>query len=187
MTRPRDIDRADFDEASQHLSRSCAAPNCAEAGMYRAPMSRDQPRNYYWFCLEHVRAYNHAWDFYKGMNENQIEAERRKDAVWRRPSWRLGGRRGFMADGAGPQFQDTFGLFEGASEQRNHRRATSPEAEALAVLGLGTAADPPTVKLRYISLVKKLHPDRNGDNPKSEERLKRVNQAYATLKKSFTP
>jgi len=23
---------------------------------------------YYWFCLEHVREYNQAWDYFKGMN-----------------------------------------------------------------------------------------------------------------------
>ena len=50
-------------------------PGCPHAGEYRAPKSRAQLNDYWWFCLEHVRAYNAAWDFYRGMSPAEIEAE----------------------------------------------------------------------------------------------------------------
>ena len=39
------------------------------------------------------------------------------------------------------------------------------------------------LKSRYKELVKRLHPDANGGNRAAEEKLKDINQAYATLKK----
>ena len=59
-------------------------------GEYRAPKSRNTLRDYWWFCLEHVRAYNGSWDYYKGMTPAQMEQELRADTAWGRPSWPLG-------------------------------------------------------------------------------------------------
>jgi hypothetical protein len=65
-------------------------PGCGAQGEYRAPKSRQNLQEYWWFCLEHVRAYNGSWDFYKGMSPGQIEAQLRADTAWQRPSWPLG-------------------------------------------------------------------------------------------------
>jgi len=65
-------------------------PSCTAAGGYRAPKSRTSLNEYHWFCLEHVRAYNASWDFYKGMTPSQIEAQTRSDTGWQRPTWPLG-------------------------------------------------------------------------------------------------
>src|ERR1700710_2796242 len=70
--------------------RLCDFPTCACAGEYRAPKSRTSLNEYWWYCLEHVRAYNAKWDFYKGMTAGQIEAETRMDTGWQRPTWPLG-------------------------------------------------------------------------------------------------
>jgi curved DNA-binding protein CbpA len=42
------------------------------------------------------------------------------------------------------------------------------------------------LKARYKELVKRFHPDANGGDKAAEERLKLVNQAYATLKNSVS-
>ena len=69
---------------------NCDMPGCGAPGEYRAPKSRSHLTEYWWFCLEHVRAYNAAWDFYKGMSPGEIEAQLRADTAWQRPSWPLG-------------------------------------------------------------------------------------------------
>ncbi len=74
--------------------RLCDHPGCECGGDFRAPRSRLELDRYYWFCLEHVRAYNLAWNYYAGMSEPEIEAEIRRDTVWQRPSWKLGERHG---------------------------------------------------------------------------------------------
>jgi hypothetical protein len=65
-------------------------PSCGAAGEYRAPKSRKALNEYWWFCLEHVRAYNGSWDYYKGMSPGEIEAQLRSDTAWQRPTWPLG-------------------------------------------------------------------------------------------------
>ena len=65
-------------------------PGCGAPGEYRAPKSRNQLHDYWWFCLEHVRGYNAAWDYYKGMSPGEIEAQLRADTSWQRPTWPLG-------------------------------------------------------------------------------------------------
>src|SRR4051794_9534984 len=70
--------------------RMCDIPGCTEAGEFRAPKSRSQLNDYHWFCLDHVRAYNAGWDFYKGMSPAEVEAQLRADTGWQRPTWPLG-------------------------------------------------------------------------------------------------
>ena len=166
--------------------RLCAAPDCLEPGRYRAPLSPQRPSDYQWLCLEHVRQFNASWDAFRGLGEAEIERQRRNDAVWQRPSWPFAGSRERAA--AGPEsFADPFGFFrQGRAESRPQPPASAQE-RALAVLGLGCEATFECVKTRYKELVKKLHPDANGRDRDAEERLKAVNQAYTTLKSSFTP
>jgi hypothetical protein len=73
-------------------------PGCANAGEFRAPKSRETLNDYWWFCLEHVRAYNAGWDFYKGMSAGQIETQLRQDTGWQRPTWPLGSLGGGALD-----------------------------------------------------------------------------------------
>ncbi|MFQ5776105.1 MAG: J domain-containing protein [Kiloniellaceae bacterium] len=166
-------------------ARGCQHPGCREAGEYRAPVSRERLNEYYWFCLEHVREYNQAWDYFAGMSEAEIEQQRRADTVWQRPSWPLGrfGERG--AYGARVRMRDGFGFFAEDEAGRRAPRPMTEEQKALVVLDLEEPVTFDDVRARYKTLVKKLHPDANGGDREAEERLKSVNQAYAALKVSF--
>jgi len=161
--------------------RRCDHPGCDQTADYRAPRSRDRLNDYYWFCLDHVRAYNSAWDYYAGMPPEEIEAELRRDSTWQRPTWPLG------RQGAPRRFaftlDDPFDLFDGAeAEGAKPVVPPSPEEEALAVLALKPPVTPALLKARYKELVKRHHPDANGGDKAAEERFKQINQAYNTLK-----
>ena len=161
--------------------RRCQHPDCDEDGIYRAPMARDWLNSYYWFCLDHVRIYNQSWDYYAGMDEAQIEAHRRRDTVWRRPSWPFGGnghrwhRR--LEDGLRADFADVF-----EETGSRSRRPPNEQEKALSILDLASEASFDEIRARYKKLAKKLHPDANGRDSEAEERLKAVNQAYAVLR-----
>ncbi len=100
--------------------RACDHPGCECGGEFRAPRSRLELDRYYWFCLEHVRAYNVAWNYYRGMSEPEIEAEIRRDTVWQRPSWKLGERHGPV-----PGVRDPF---SGSTAAREHDGGAQPRA-----------------------------------------------------------
>ena len=177
-------------EAADPPARVCEHPDCAAGGDFRAPKSRLDLHHYYWFCLDHVRAYNAAWNYYAGMNDNEIEAEIRSDTVWQRPTWRLGDRHG--PSGAG-RLRDPLGVLSDGAGSRHRggpyaeaaRRVLSAREQALAVFEIEPPFTPTRLKARYKALVKLHHPDAHGGDRAAEEKLKIINQAYATLKASY--
>jgi hypothetical protein len=177
--------------------RPCDAPGCASAGEFRAPRSRAALNEYLWFCLPHVREYNAAWDYYKGMGPTEIEAHLRNDTAWQRPTWplgRLGGNTRFDPE----TLRDPLGALHGTplhaearrrqAEAAARRRAEMPAQPppelraALDVLDLGWPLDAPTLRARYKELAKRYHPDANGGDRTAEDRFKDVNRAYSLLR-----
>ncbi len=170
--------------------RACDHPDCDKPAEFRAPKSPQQLNEYYWFCLEHVKIYNETWDFYDGMNESAIEASRRDDVTWNRPTWKLGEHHSFRPIFANEQaFRERIfrSFFKESSTRKAHKEARAPISEAihqaLATLDLAFPVDIKTIKTQYKKLAKQLHPDvHGGQDNAAEERLKDINQAYSLLK-----
>jgi DnaJ domain len=184
-----------FEAAANAPVRLCDHPDCEAGGDFRAPKSRLDLHDYYWFCLDHVRAYNAAWNYYAGLSDREIEAEIRSDTVWQRPTWRLGDRHG---PGWAERMRDPLGVFSGAAQggresrrdrdrpnREAARRALSAQEQALAVFEIEPPFTPVRLKARYKALVKLHHPDAHGGDKAAEEKLKIINQAYATLKAGY--
>jgi DnaJ-domain-containing protein 1 len=181
-----------FFEDSPPPVRRCDQAGCHKAGEYRAPVSPSRLREYYWFCLEHVREYNMNWDFDKRLSQEEIERSRTEDATWQRPTWRFGRRHSYTYY---TRFQDHFSFFHQGRHQYNdsasgydcdHARRFPPyseEAQALKILELNHSIDPETLKKRYKELAKKYHPDLNQGCLVAQETFKKINQAYLLLKK----
>jgi len=174
----------------------CQAEGCAEPGEFRAPGSQgagfDGPGDYRWFCLDHVREFNSAYDWFKGMSAEEIVRAQSPVAGWR------GETRAFRADGgvgAAPRWADfddpldaigarASAIKQRAAGNRAFARFTPREREALEALGLGPDADRKALRQRYSQLVRKYHPDRNGGDRSHEAKLGRVVEAYQVLRKS---
>ena len=86
---------------------------------------------------------------------------------------------------------DPFGIFGGAfaagdrqpeSEAPERRPLRNLERKSFAALDLEGAESPAEIKARYKELVKRLHPDANGGDRSSEDRLRQIIQAYHYLK-----
>jgi hypothetical protein len=161
----------------------CDAPDCESPGEYRAPKSRSELREFHWFCLEHVREFNSSWDYYKGMSPGEIEAQLRADASWQRPSWPLG-RLGHGARLDQTLENELHAFTFGARHTAPPAAQNAPPElrEALDVLGLVWPVSLADVKAKYKQLAKRHHPDANGGDKGSEETLKTINLAYATLR-----
>lgn len=165
-------------------------PSCACAGEFRAPKSRTELNQYWWFCLDHVREYNARWDFYRGMTPGQIEAQTRSDTGWQRPTWPLGSIG--KANAEDPLLRDPLDLL-GAGRVRRDRPAAAPATatpaalrEPMQALGLDWPVSLEALKARYKELAKRHHPDANGGDRASEERLKTINLAYAAIRQHLT-
>jgi DnaJ domain len=164
---------------------ACEHPGCTEPGLFRAPRDRSL-RHFLWFCLPHVRDYNKAWDYYKGMAPDEIEAHLRDDTAWQRPTWPLG-----RLGGAGrfdPEIlRDPLGVLrEEAPTRRRAREAVEVPPElraALDLMELSWPLDQVELRTRYKDLAKRYHPDATGGDRVAEDRLKDINRAYSLLKR----
>lgn len=196
-TTPHQRRRRHDDHHKPKVERICDHPDCTLLGEHRAPRSRELLHDYYWFCREHVREYNRAWDFYKGMSPQSIEAAVRDDATWQRPTWPLGARSAGamyvrMATVSPEDWLSHCWDGLGHTHPHHHVSATdsltgwsplSPaERHAVACLKITLPTTLAALKKHYKALVKEHHPDRHNGCKKAEEKLKQINDAYRLLK-----
>src|SRR5579864_6433379 len=174
----------------------CDWPNCTEQASHRAPKGRNREREYWRYCLDHVREYNQSYNFFAGMSDDAV-ARYQKDALTGHlPTWRIGmiggraktsQRRPFAAFSDDPFdiLSEFAGAHAGAAQRADaERRATSnPVRKALHALGLEEGATGQEVKARFKELVKRHHPDANGGDRASEDKLRNIIEAYNYLKK----
>ena len=169
---------------------SCAHAGCPKPGLHRAPMGRDREGQFFNFCIDHVREYNATYNFFNGMSDEAVAEFQKSAQTGHRPTWAMGMNKNggpVREDGVEPAhtFQDTGGQSTRRSRSRNVPRPPRHAAATLAALdrlGLDETADAPTVKARYKDLVKRLHPDANGGDRSSEDRLREIIRAYNYLR-----
>lgn len=176
-------------------TRPCAVAGCAEPGEFRAPVSKKQLEEFNWLCLEHVRKFNQAWDFFQGMSPDEVESYIRGNATGHRPTWSMGlrsssaarayaARMRFHADLADPFRVMGDGPVRPEKPVPKGPYRTRLQLEALNTLDLDESATLNEVKSRYKELVKRYHPDANGGDRSCEDLLKRVIRAYRMLRAS---
>lgn len=190
--KPNSPEYQDKNKASP-AKHGCDVDGCALAGDYKAPKSRDG-QDYYHFCLDHVRAYNAAWDYFDGMTPAQVQEEMLRSLYGDRPTWKHEGTES-QAEAIRRKAWQTYHYTDedpDKAEAEYRRRSTafayhhdSPEYKAMALLGLEPPLELEAIKKRYKDLVKKHHPDRNKGCEKAEELLKDINIAYTVLKAAF--
>ena len=121
----------------------CDYINCKDEGKYKAPKSRIRLNDYFFFCLKHVKEYNSSWDFYKGLNVDQIELSMRKDAIWDRPSWPFKGNPNSVVDQITQFLKNDYKLFENERDFRDFLKSkivddklTNQEHKSLKIFNL---------------------------------------------------
>ncbi len=174
------------DRLKQRTCPACQWPGCARDGTHRAPKGRQAEGEYFFYCLDHVREYNQSYNYFAGMSDDAVYAYQKDALTGHRPTWKMGQRGETPADGT----RDPFGFshemggqpFEPPREESRAIRTT--ERRALELMGLELSATAEEIKTRFKELVKKHHPDANGGDRTSEERLRNVIQAYNALKQA---
>lgn len=168
----------------------CEWPHCADEGNFKAPKTREDLRNYRLFCLEHVRQYNKRWNFYEGMDMDDIEQDMQKDRNWQRPTWNFGTKKKHPSH-KNTRFKDDYGFFnedgsfKGEPED-DYTQFDFEQRKAFALLDLKPDVTMVELRKRYKVLVKKHHPDVNNGDKDAEERFKIINEAYTLLKNTIT-
>jgi len=177
----------------------CEWDGCTEPGLYPAPKGRGLEGKYHRYCLEHVRQYNKSYNYFSGMPDEEVARHQKDDTIGHRPTWFVGvnsaarnraGRPQGRRNGFGYRFgtQDPFGLF-GPGPQQTPEPPPEParplrkvERKCLRQLNLEASATKAEIRARFKDLVMRHHPDRNGGDRRSEDKLREVIQAYNYLR-----
>lgn len=181
-------------------SPSCDWKGCDDVATHRAPKGRLREKEYWHFCLGHVREYNQSYNFFSGMSDDAVAQYQKESITGHRPTWKIGmngpineakkrrGRKHAGLDGA----DDPFGMFQetggrsGSGPDPNHKRETrmirNAERKAFEAMGLENSATKADIKMRFKALVKRHHPDANNGDRSTEDRLREIIQAYNYLK-----
>ena len=179
----------------------CEGPECKNKGPHRAPKGHAWTEEYWHFCLNHVREYNQGYNFFPGMNADAV-ARYQKDALTGHSPSLEDGRQYRYQEGQGqtarpiwkmPSIRSACSASSTAAPAGGRVRVRTPgpgenpqglnaERKALQVMGLGADATLETVKAPSKALVKQHHPDANGGDRSTEDRLIEIIKAYNYLK-----
>lgn len=158
------------------LKRICNAYKCKKEGVYPAPKSRNELNNYNFFCIDHIRDFNKSWNYFEGLNEDQLELEIRNATTWERPSWKFGTKN--LNYSYKKQFKFDANKFELSSE-----KSINPELmNAWNILDLEPNTKIDDVKKKYKLLAKKWHPDTSLD---CEEKKKYKNEKFVIITNAY--
>ena len=174
-----------FEKEKFTFKRKCYKKNCLNQGIYKAPKSKNEIKNYIWFCEEHIKSYNKEWDYCKNMTQQEIEKHIQLDAIGWRPTWNFSTSR-IKFKNFEKIFSDYFNFFKKKKYKFKINKKNSIFKKALKILNINN--EKLTIKLvenKYKKLVKKYHPDLNKGNKKYEERLKEINLAIQEIKKQL--
>ncbi len=193
--------KPDQDRLLRDEAPGCEWPGCREPACHRAPRGRGREGEFFNFCLEHVRQYNKSYNYFSGMSDEDVARFQKSALTGHRPTWKMSGKgqpriddldlskshgsysHAFVVD-------DPFGLFGratgdgGPREYKPRKPVGNAGRKCLRSLGLDETADADEIKARFKELVKRHHPDHNGGDRSSEDKLREVIQAYNYLKEA---
>ena len=184
-------------EKRETRAPQCQWKGCEKPGPHKAPMGRGRDGEYYHFCMDHVRQYNHSYNYFDGMTDAEVDEFRKDSIIGHRPTWKAGAnawahgtrdgqRAAEAAERVAASARSTGRRARSSrSENFDYRRQLKPlERKALKTLNLSDEASREDIKSRFKELVKIHHPDANGGDSRSEEKLREIIQAYNHLKQS---
>lgn len=175
----------------------CQWKGCEKPGAHKAPKGRGRDGEYFHFCVDHVRQYNQDYNYFDGMSDAEVNSFRKDALTGHRPTWKTGAnawahgtRDGARTEEAAARVAESTTRM--ARKVRSSRTAPSSfrrqlkplERKALKTLDLGEDATREDIKTRFKELVKVHHPDANGGDSRSEEKLREILQAYNYLKQA---
>ena len=179
----------------------CQWKGCGKPAPHRAPKGRGHDGEYLYFCVDHVREYNHSYNYFDGMSDREVTDFQKDALTGHRPTWKMGADSGSHGTGdsaKGPRTKrrssakptDPHEFFAWRAKRSDEEAGEAPrrlrpiEKRSLDALNLADGATKVEIKARFKELVKKHHPDSNGGDNRSEERLRDIIQAYNHLKQA---
>ena len=161
----------------------CDWENCKELGKYKAPIEKDNSRNYRLLCLDHIKIFNKKWNYFENMNENEIEFFLKSDITWHKKTKKFSSQDNFFNILWNNALNEKVNIF-GSEDFKEFKKSnlSQTDKDALEIMGLNYSSSWEEVQKKFKKLVKKYHPYKNHGNKILEDKLKKITLAYTQLK-----
>ena len=166
------------------MKNICDWNNCFEIGEYKAPIEKDNSKNYRLLCLGHVKEFNKNWNYFSGMNEKQIYEFLKSDITWHKQTQSFSSSDNFFKVLWNNTLKDEFDKSK-LKSQMNQFKFNQNDIKAFSILGVSVGLKWTKIQEKFKKLVKKFHPDMNSGNKSYEEKLKIITFAYTQLKNTY--
>ncbi len=169
------------------MKNICDWNNCTDEGLYRAPREKDNSKNYRLLCLKHVKEFNKNWNYFSGMNDQQVLDFLRSDMTWHKTTQKFSSSDNFFTVLWNNALKDEIDKFRHGVQldHMNKFKFSSNDIKAFDILGVSAGLKWEKIQEKFKKLVKKFHPDMNSGNKKFENKLKVITLAYTQLKNTY--
>jgi len=166
------------------MENICGWKNCTESGKFKAPLEKDNSKNYKWLCKEHIKLFNKNWNYFEGMSQKEIEDFLKSDLTWHRPTQKFSSSDNFFNILWNNALSDKFNLFKEDKifNSSDNKKLSEKDKDAFRIMGLKFDTDWSSIQKKFKTLVKKFHPDKHSGNKQYEDKLKKITLAYSHLK-----
>ena len=168
------------------MKNICDWNKCEKIGEYKAPVEKDNSKDYRLLCLEHVKEFNKNWNYFSGMNDREICDFIKSDMTWHKPTQSFDSSDNFFK----VLWKNILNETKNNAEIRDKGsmrqfRFDQNDLKAFNILGISVGLKWEKIQERFKKLVKKFHPDMNLGSKKYEDKLKVITLAYTQLKNTY--
>ena len=168
------------------MKNICDWNDCLEEGAYKAPIEKDNSKKYRMLCLNHVKEFNKKWNYFEGMNDEQIYEFIKSDMTWHKPTQSFSSSDNFFKILWNNALKNELNNnLNGKFDHMGQFKFTSNDIKAFSILGVSVGLKWEKIQEKFKKLVKKFHPDMNAGNNKYEDKLKVITLAYTQLKNTY--
>ena len=169
------------------MKNICDWNNCKEIGEFKAPIEKDNSKNFRLLCLNHIKEFNKNWNYFSDMNESEIFDFLKSDMTWHKPTQGFSSSDNFFKILWNNALKDDLKSANFINKQNNLKKFkfNNNDIKAFSVLGISVGLKWSKVQEKFKKLVKKFHPDMNAGNKKYEDKLKVITLAYTQLKNTY--
>ena len=169
------------------MKNICDWNNCFDTGEYKAPIEKDNSKRYRLLCLAHVKEFNKNWNYFKGMDDEQVFDFLKSDMTWHKPTQSFSSSDNFFKVLWNNTLKDEFDKtkLRGEYNHMNQFKFDANDIKAFSILGVSVGQKWEQIQDQFNTLVKKFHPVINLGNKEYEEKLKLITLAYTQLKNTY--
>ena len=169
------------------MKNICDWNNCNKPASYKAPVEKDNSKKFRLLCLEHVKEFNKNWNYFSGMNDDQIYQFIKSDLTWHKPTQSFSSSDNFFKILWNNALKDDLqnSKIDSSFDNMQQFKFDNNDIKAFSILGINVGVKWEKVTQKFKKLVKKFHPDMNNGNKKFEDKLKVITLAYTQLKNTY--